>query len=143
MESSDPARQHKIFEGDLPAFLSRITLDSYGAYRRTGQIGHVDTAVLSAQQAVGNTADNDPNRAGRLSNLAIMLECRYQRTAVISDLREAVSAAQQSALITPDGHPDRAGRLSNLANYLEDYYKRTGMVGDLDGAVDAVAATPI
>ncbi|CAG9984579.1 unnamed protein product [Clonostachys byssicola] len=147
MESSNSPRQHKIFEGDLPAFLSRITLDSYGAYRRTGQIDHVDTAVISAQQAVANTANNDPNRAGRLSNLAIMLESRYQRTGVISDLREAVSAAQQSALITPDDHPDRAGRLSNLANYLEDYYKRTGMVDDLDGAVDAarqaVAATPV
>ncbi|CAI6014050.1 unnamed protein product [Clonostachys chloroleuca] len=143
MESSNPPGQHKIFGGDLPAFLSRITLDPYGAYRRTGQIDHVDTAVLSAQQAVANTANNNPNRAGRLCNLAIMLESRYQRTAVISDLREAVSAAQQSALITPEDHPDRAdhpdrpGYLNNRGLELERRHKQTGSSDDLKEACDS------
>ncbi|VUC23431.1 unnamed protein product [Clonostachys rosea] len=139
--------QQKLFEVDLATRLSNITLDSYGAYKRTGDISHIDKAVVSAQQAISNTSDDDPNRSGRLSNLGIMLECRYQRTAAIADLKEAVDAAQQSVVITRDDHPDRAGRLSNLANYLEDYYKRTAKLDDLDGAIDAarraVTATPI
>ncbi|KAH7232458.1 CHAT domain-containing protein [Fusarium solani] len=99
-----------------------------------------------AQTAVGMAQENDPNWAGRVNNLAVMLQGRYERTGNVADLEEAIDVARQAVAATPDDHPDRAACLSNLGTKLESRYGRTGAMADLEEAIDvarqAVAATP-
>jgi len=79
---------------------------------------------------VEGTAESDPDLAGRLNNLGIMLQSQFQKTERMEDLEESIHQAQQ-VLNTPRDHPNLAGRLNNLGNKLQSRFERTGRMKDL------------
>ena len=88
---------------------------------------------------------DDPDHAGHLSYLCLVLLARFERVGDVADLNAAIVAGRTAVAATPADHPDRAGYLSNVGLALEARFRRTGEVTDLDEAVRmgraAVAAT--
>ncbi|KAI1825596.1 CHAT domain-containing protein [Xylaria intraflava] len=98
----------------------------------------LEVAIAKAQQVVDTTPLDHPDRAGRLSNLGVLLGSRFSRIGEISDLENAIVAAQEAVNATPDDHPDRARHLSNLGNRLGDRYSRMGDMKDLERSLAMV-----
>lgn len=71
-------QQLEIGEEDMPTFLSVVSKEAYKAYERTGSQSDLDLAVIMARRAVSMTQENDPDWAGMVNNLGIMLESRYE-----------------------------------------------------------------
>ena len=124
----------EVGEEDMPTFLSIASGEAYKTFERTGSRSDIDAAVIIARTAVSMTQENDPDWAGMVNNLGVMLGIRYDRTGDVADLAEAIGVARQAVAATPDDHPDRAAFLNNLGNKLKSRYERTGAIADLDDA---------
>ena len=133
-------------EEDMPDILSAAMVEAYQKHQNTGDKASIDVAVQCAQLVTNVTPEDHPDRAGRLNNLGVMLQCRYERTGQMEDLEEAITAARQAVESTPEDDPNRAAWLNNLGNKLGRRYERTGEMGDLEEAIaaarQAVQSTP-
>jgi hypothetical protein len=117
----------------LPAaqLLSRYAVLKVREYERKGQMDIVKEAVSRQTQAVEGTAKGDPDLAGRLNNLGIMLPRRFERAGKMEDLEESIRRVQQALNLTPQDHPNLATYLNNPGNSLEMRFERTGTMKDL------------
>ena len=115
-------------------------------FQRYGRVGDLEEAVCRQSQAVEGTAESDPDLAGRLNNLGIMLQRRFKRTGRMEDLEESIRQAQQAVNITPQDHPNLAEMLNNLGSKLQSRFEKMGRMEDLKEAIhraqQAVDITP-
>ncbi len=95
----------------------------------------LETAIQQYQEALDNTPNDHPDRAGRLHSLGKGYHGRYQRTEAIADLETAIQRYQEALDNTPDNHPDRAGRLQSLGIGYRNRYHGTGAMADLETAI--------
>src|SRR5208282_4047514 len=77
----------------------------------------------------------NPDRAGLMANLAVVLLNRFFRTGDEADLDEAVSAGQVAANTGDHADPRWAGMVSMAAIALFSRYERTSDPADLDKAI--------
>jgi len=103
--------------------------------RRYGRVSDLEEAIGRQSQAVKGTAGSDPDLAGRLNNLGVILQSRFERTGRMEDLEESIRQAQQAVDITPQDHPNLAGRLNNLGIKLQRRFERTGRMKDLEESI--------
>jgi tetratricopeptide (TPR) repeat protein len=106
----------------------------------------IPTDVDLWQRILDATPTDDPDRAGRMSNLGTSLAIRFEHSRALADLDAAIQAIQAAVAATPDGHPNQDERLSNLGRVLVTRFEHTRALADLDAAIQAiqaaVAATP-
>jgi len=121
--------------GSQQAADSAAQLLKYGM--ATGDQAAVDQAITELRQVLAHTAADDPDRAGRLSNLGAALQLRYPRSASPSDLAEAIACARQAIEATAPGDPDGPMYLINLFSVLRTEADRTGAAAGLDEAIAA------
>src|SRR5947199_10372277 len=88
-------------------------------------------AIEVARLAVWRTAEDRPDRAGRLNNLGNKLGRRYERTGEMQDLEEAIQVARLAVESTPEDNPDRARRLKDRRSDVEGQSEQTGGRGDV------------
>jgi nucleoside phosphorylase len=116
-------------------------------FQRAGNLDDLNNAISIGEEAVSATPLDHPNRAGRLSNLAIFRQSRFEQTRNLDDLNNAISIGEEAVSATPLDHPNRAGRLSNLAVFRQSRFELTGNFDDLQSAIsrakEAVSATPL
>jgi tetratricopeptide (TPR) repeat protein len=110
----------------------------------TGNGAGLDEAIDLLRLARDTTPATHPNRAWRLTRLALALQTPFDRVMDPADLDEAIDAARGAVEAAPPR--DRAGYLSNLGLALLRRFEAAGALGDLDEAIavarQAVAATP-
>jgi len=104
-------------------------------FQRYGWVSDLEEAVCRQSQAVEGTAESDPDLAGRLNNLGIILQRRFERTGRMEDLEESICQAQQAVNITPQDHPDLTMYLNNLGIKLETRFERMGRMKDLKESI--------
>ena len=75
-------------------------------YHQTGSADDLDNAILTEQAAVNITSEDDPNRARRLTDLAIEFRSRYLRTGSTDDLQEAFTHFTESLYDAGSPHFD-------------------------------------
>ena len=75
-------------------------------------------AVEKGSQALTNTVDSDPEYAGRLDLLRVILQSRYGRVGTMHNLETAIQLSRRAVKATPPDHPGLGGRLNNLGSHL-------------------------
>ncbi|KAH6886945.1 CHAT domain-containing protein [Thelonectria olida] len=127
-----------------PAFLSNVALHLSSKYSRTGEMEHLDEAILVIREATDTTPKDDSNL--RLNNLEYLLIDKYAETGETDDLERLILVIQEAVNTMAKDHPGRAERLNNLAVRLMDKYSRTRASSDLGEAIraarEAVGLTP-
>ena len=106
----------------------------------------LDRAIMTNEQAIVSTPEDNPNHAKYLNNLGNALQSRFERTGSMDDLNRAITTTEQAVASTPEDDPNRGGMLNNLGNALQSRFERTGSMDDLNRAIttneQAVASTP-
>jgi CHAT domain-containing protein len=100
-------------------------------YQRTGDESSLTEAIAIGRQ-LASAGSQGAQRAGQLSNLAVVLRLRYELTGETDVLHEAVAAARTA--VAEAGETDHvllASLLSNLGNVMLSGYERTGDAGML------------
>ena len=103
----------------------------------TGDSADLDAAIDLGQQVARAAGPGHPARAGRLSNLGVLMLTRFEHAGDRRDLDAAIEIGQQAVDLAGPGHPERAIYLSNLCNALRTRFEYTGDRADLDAAVAA------
>jgi CHAT domain/Tetratricopeptide repeat len=106
----------------------------------------MDGAIEEMREAAKSAPAGTRDRAGALTNLAMILWARYKRSGDPADLDQAVSTGRDAVESAPADDTVRAITLANLATVLEARYERSGDAADLDQAIragrDAVESVP-
>lgn len=95
----------------------------------------LDRAVAVLDAAVETTPADDPDRAGRLSNLCVALRIRADRNDSADDLDRAVALGEAAVAAIATGDPYRATYRSSYADALHSRFERHGVPADLERAV--------
>jgi tetratricopeptide (TPR) repeat protein len=128
---NDDVRTATVFRMLSINFRARFTSED--------DLGALDNAIYSAQQAAILTSDSDADKLDRLESLSRLHQTRAQRLGIAHDYTEAVDAAQRAVdLSTPDGDPDTAYYLNDLSISYQIRFERFGNVDDLTHALSAV-----
>ncbi|KZV63917.1 hypothetical protein PENSPDRAFT_757623 [Peniophora sp. CONT] len=111
-----------------------------------GNLDDLKRSILAKQCALKLVADEHPDKAMRLNDLAYSLRQRFERLDQLEDLESAFTMQTRAVELTPDGHSDMAMRLDNFGYLQHLRYERLGDVNDLEHAVAgrrrAVELTP-
>ena len=99
---------------------------------RDGCLDDLAKAVGMGCQALSKTSRDDPDYAGRLDLLGLILGSRYKRLGSMRGLEAAVQLSRKAAVDIPANNSDLARRLNNLGNILESRFGRTGRMEDLE-----------
>ncbi|MFJ7325102.1 CHAT domain-containing protein [Streptomyces cyaneofuscatus] len=124
-----------------PKVLNDLGLSLFDRFRITGDAAVLDEAVEKVRAAVRTTPVDAPRLAGRLVNLASLLQTRYELTGAMTDLDAADDAAREAVAVTPEQDTERAGRLSLLAGIQYLRCALTQEPDDYDRSVNAASAT--
>nr|KMM72245.1 hypothetical protein CPAG_08542 [Coccidioides posadasii RMSCC 3488] len=116
---------------DLNSYANRLR----DRFERTGQIALLEEAIQLEQEAVDQTARDDPSRAMYLNSLSVQLGARFKRMGETSDLEKAIQLGQEAVDCTPHDHPMRAVYLNSLSVMLEGQFERTDAMSYLDEAI--------
>ncbi|KAI0447596.1 hypothetical protein F4803DRAFT_573453 [Xylaria telfairii] len=103
-------------------------------YEKTNVKEDLEAAIFKVNEAIDATPDNDPDLAGRLSNLAKMLLNKYRRTNNTDYLKDAILSARKAVDKAPDV-ADRVSSLVDLSTALSWWYEQTGDGKTLDQAI--------
>ncbi|MGW0198998.1 CHAT domain-containing protein [Nonomuraea sp. NPDC003201] len=134
-------------DGDAarPQWLNNLGNLSLALYDATGNLRHLDEAVVWHGAAWADSADGDPARAGYAANQATSHLQRFRQRNEEGDLTAARERILTALAMTPDEHEHRPGRLHTLGNVLECLTRERGDPADLDEAVrvrDEALAAP-
>jgi tetratricopeptide (TPR) repeat protein len=99
--------------------------------RKTGDPASADAAIEAYEQGLGLTAPDDPDRAGRLSNLGNS----HLRRAGAGDLERALARLDEAVQAVPADHPDRTAFLTNRADAYAARFTRHADTADLAAAL--------
>lgn len=110
-------------------------LDLLLEYQRTGDVLVLQQAAALYRQVIETIRQDDPERAGCLSNLGITLSLLSQRTTDVAMLREAAEACRQATDITPTTDPNYLNYHNNLSRILVGLFEQTMDVAVLPEAV--------
>jgi hypothetical protein len=84
-------------------------------YEQHGELRDLDQALAMSQGALGLTGPDDPYRASRLSNRAMILLARHERLHDPATLEEAIQAGREAVASVGPDNARRSKYLSNLA----------------------------
>ncbi|MET0132836.1 MAG: CHAT domain-containing protein [Kibdelosporangium sp.] len=135
----DPAEVARVHaEAVTPDELANLSVAYVLKYYQTKQRADIDEAVRLAQAAVASTRDGDKGMAGRLANLASMLQGRFEGWHNQADIRAASQAAQE-AVDSPYAADDSgaAVQLHSLSAVLTSAFEHTRSRADIDRAISA------
>jgi tetratricopeptide (TPR) repeat protein len=102
-----------------------------------GETGVLDEAVSRLRQVIAHTKADDPDRAGRLSNLGVGLQLRFGRSGRQEDLTEAIAVARDAVTATRPDDPDGLSYRINLYSVLGTQVTLSQAAPDLDAAIAA------
>ncbi|GAB1818583.1 tetratricopeptide repeat protein [Herbidospora sp. RD11066] len=95
----------------------------------------LDDTIDVLARAAERTDDDHPDRAGRLSNLALALRFRADRSGSTDDLDDAIRAARRAVDATRPDDGDAATYLNTCADAVHSRFERFGDPTDLDEAI--------
>ena len=102
-----------------------------------GETGVLDEAVSRLRQVIAHTKTDDPDRAGRLSNLGAALLLRFARSRRPEDLTEAIATVRDAVAATRPDDPDILMYRINLFSTLGQQATLTQAAPDLDAMIAA------
>jgi tetratricopeptide (TPR) repeat protein len=121
--------------GDVPEFLSALSIQAYERYFESAQKSDIDMAIELAKAAIRKARDGHSFLIGIRSNLGVMLIQRYDQTGDMADLDEAIDMARGVLESTIADDPCHLSRLVNLTGIIARRYERTGDPDDLNEAI--------
>ncbi len=128
---------------DVRAAAGVGTLD---AYRRTGDIAHLRTAIDFLSEAARSAPPESPSRPAHLADLSAAYRLRYLRTGELRDLERAIDVLNDAAESAPAASPDRGAFLGARGILWLDMFNHMGAPDGIDNAVadltESVAAIP-
>jgi len=122
----------------LAALLIRAGDSLMSRYHLRGDVGDLERQIALAEEALTLTPAG-PDRAGRLSNLAVALAGRSHLRGAEAYMERYIALLEEALTLTPAG-PNRADRLNNLAAALANRYSLQGEEAEL--AVAGPGRTP-
>ncbi|KAJ7875091.1 CHAT domain-containing protein [Mycena leptocephala] len=90
---------------------------------------------MTLQDAVLLTPPDDPERPGRMRNLADSFIEHFDRMGNVEYIENAISTLRDVLLLTPQSHPNRPEALVALEKAISARFKRTGIPSDIDETV--------
>jgi tetratricopeptide (TPR) repeat protein len=121
--------------GLRPAVLATAANAYRDRFRCFGDRGDLDSALGLAQEAVDGTKPGDPDKARRLTNLAVLMSDRYEEYLSLDDLDVAIDLYEQALAEDDPAYGRTEERWSNLAQALRERFGETGDVADLGHSV--------
>ncbi|WP_306368747.1 hypothetical protein [Nocardiopsis sp. CC223A] len=106
-------------------------------YLLTDSPKHFARSVHAYEAALDAAPDGHPNRAGVLSNLALILRRRHEGQGHAGDLESAIGFSRRALAESAGGGPTRARILCVLGDSRRDRHRRSGSEQDLAEAADA------
>ncbi|MFI2031827.1 CHAT domain-containing protein [Streptomyces buecherae] len=122
---------------EYPEHASEVGLSLRSLFERTGVVGVLRKSVGLARSAVAATPEEEEGaiRAGRLSNLGVVLQMLHEHAGDARAIEEAITAGRDALAAMPVGDLDRVTCLSNLGNTLRVAFEASGDTAMLREAV--------
>ena len=80
-----------------------------------GEMGDIERAISSLEDAVRPTPDRHVDKPNRLSNLGSSLLMCFEHHGEMGDIEKTISSLEDAVQLTPDGHAEKPSLLNNLA----------------------------
>ena len=113
---------------------------------QTGDRAGLDDAIDLLRQIIKNTPLDEPDRAGRLSNLSVALGLRYTESGQQADIDDCLAAAREAIATARPDDKDATMYRANLFGAEQNRWQRTRDPAALDELIEAgraaVAAAP-
>lgn len=104
-------------------------------YDRTGDLANLEESILSHQESIRLTPEDDPALPVRLNNLGVPFMSRFEHLGDLSDISEAIKAQERAVSLSPEDDPGLPTRLNNLGLSLMQRYNHADDEEDLKQAI--------
>lgn len=112
-----------------------LSIYHWDRFQHTNDINNLHMAIKIGEEVVAAIPSDQPDRARRLSILALFFQTRFEQLKDLNDLYPAIEKAEEAVAIISLNHPDRAVMLGNLARSFQSKYLQTDELNNLDMAI--------